>query len=318
MAKAEVAVFALFVEKSVFEEDILVKKYVFGNFELVLTDEDYPLQQDEFTKLFLKTEDKEKKYKYMICENRYDDLEKYTKGQLLERNGLYELYQTSEGKFIIYHWARCRLGFGFYLEDLENKNIITYYFNPTMCAEIPLSVVRFFSCAGIHSKLLQKGKIIFHASYIEWKEKGILFCGSSGVGKSTQAELWRKYEGALIINGDRALVGWEEGAWRTFGYPCCGSSGICINRTLPLSAIVLLEQGEENYIEQLTDGQKIRMLLAGSEHYLWCEKEMERIYQLSKEMIKEVPVVKLICRPNEEAVIVLKKTLEGMIDGCLF
>ncbi|WP_370839368.1 hypothetical protein [Intestinibacter bartlettii] len=35
------------------------------------------------------------------------------------------------------------------------------------------------------------------------KDKGILFSAPSGTGKSTQADLWEKYENAEIINGDR-------------------------------------------------------------------------------------------------------------------
>ena len=231
----------------------------------------------------------------------------------MQKNGLYELYDTAEGKFLVFHWAACRFAFGLYAKDLEGGNIIPCYFNPEMKKQIPLATVRFFSCAGLHSKLLQRGALIFHSAYIDWNGKAILFAGHSGVGKSTQAALWGKYAGAEIINGDRTLIRKKNGIWHAYGYPCCGSSDICINRTLPLSLIVLLEQGEENRVTEVSMGGKFRALFIGSEMYLWNEKEMERVTKLAEEILKDVRIVKLVCRPEADAVEVLKAELEEKI-----
>ena len=139
--------------------------------------------------------------------------------------------------------------------------------------------------------------------------------GHSGVGKSTQASLWEKHAGAEIINGDRALLRKKEGKWHSYGYPCCGSSVICINRTLPLLAVVLLEQGEENRIEMLSMSQKIRIFLSGSEMYLWSTKEFDRVYEIAKALCQEILIIKLVCRQEQEAVTLLKNILEGYSNG---
>lgn len=276
-------------------------------------DEDLELQQDEFTSQFLSFAKKENEsIENIILETKFTDLSFLKNEKLLEKNGLYELYELPQGKFIVYHWATCRFAFGFWLDDLEKEESMVYYFSPEIKKEIPLAFVRFLSCAGIHSKLLQREALVFHASYIDWNGKGILFCGKSGMGKSTQADLWNQYANAEIINGDRVLLKKENNQWKCFGYPCCGSSAICLNRTLPLHAIVVLQQGKENVITNISMSEKIKSMILGSERYFWSEKEMNLVLKLAEMIAFEVPILKFECRPDEEAVKVLKDHLERM------
>lgn len=288
-----------------------MEKYTIGDVQFIWDNSNWSLYQDEFIKQFVaESEECDVLQDKIIYKAYTDNLKKYSEGILLQKNGLYELYQMPEGKFIVYHWATCRFAFGFWLEDLEKENIVSCYFDPDMESQKPLDAVRFFSCAGMHSKLLQKGALIFHSSYINWNGKGILFAGRSGTGKSTQADLWKNYADADIINGDRVLLRKREGRWYSYGYPCCGSSKICINRTLPLSLIVILEQGSENKIVPLTIGQKVRALVSGTELFPWNESEINRAFHLAQGLVQDINIVKLVCRPDADAVTTLKKYWE--------
>lgn len=51
-------------------------------------------------------------------------------------------------------------------------------------------------------QLLQRGIFTLHSAAVQTRFGAILFCGRSGIGKSTQANLWKEYENALILNGD--------------------------------------------------------------------------------------------------------------------
>ena len=62
-----------------------------------------------------------------------------------------------------------------------------------------------FFHSGWEQILLWKKRMILHASLIETAYGGILFSGVSGAGKTTQAELWMKWEQARQINGDRPM-----------------------------------------------------------------------------------------------------------------
>lgn len=285
-----------------------MKQYCIGDTIFTWKEEGYELKQDSFMGNFtLNTTANKAEY---ILESKQADIKKFSEGELLQKNGLFELYQLPEGKFIVYHWATCRFAFGFWIEDLEKKGPMTYYFNPEMKDQIPLDAVRFFSCAGIHSKLLQEDALILHASYIEYNGRAILFCGSSGVGKSTQAALWETYEGAELINGDRVLLKQKDGLWHAYGYPCCGSSAVCKNKTLPVQAIVMLEHGLENRMKPMSAAAKLRMFIAGAEQYLWNNKELDKICKLAEQIIPDVPVWHFSCTPDKQAVEILKKKLE--------
>ena len=55
-------------------------------------------------------------------------------------------------------------------------------------------------CANV---LLTKGVLHLHSSFVLYKDKALVFTAPSGIGKTTQAELWRDFQGALIVNGGR-------------------------------------------------------------------------------------------------------------------
>lgn len=272
---------------------------------------EYILERDNFTDRFaLEVDPACECGEQLYYESVFFPLEQFQDAPVLEYNASYELRQTRQGKLILFHWAACRFGYGFLLDELERGDRVRCWFNPAMQAQPPLSAARFFTTAGLHAKLLQRGAPILHASYIGWKGRAILFAAPSQTGKSTQAELWRQHAGAEIINGDRVLLRRREGKWHAFGYPCCGSSQICLNRTLPLAAVVILAQGLENRVEEMRPAEKIRALVAGTEVLLWDKKELDRSFELAGQISSQVPVVRLVCRPDAQAVNTLKDYLE--------
>lgn len=292
-------------------------RYRIGSLQFSWPDGNFPLVQDEFMSAYEAGGDVwEPEGETIIYESSFLDLDRYRSARLLLKNETYELYDTDRGRLIIYHWARCRFGFGYWLEDLAQGSRVPCYFHPDMRDQTPpLTAVRFFSCAGMHSKLLQHGDMILHASYIAWNGQAILFAAPSGTGKSTQADLWRRYAGAELVNGDRALIGRENGVWYSYGYPCCGSSAVCMNRTLPLSMIVILEQGDQNRIVSLSASEKIRAVVSGTELFPWDSAEIGRALDLAEILAAGVPVIRLICRPDEGAVDLLRNKWKEIIYG---
>ena len=115
-----------------------------------------------------------------------------------------------------------------------------------------LTMRMLFRGMGLEFLMAVNRRIILHSSYIAWKGKGIVFSAPSGTGKSTQAELWRKHRpGTEIINGDRSILTCERGIPEVYGLPLCGSSGIAVNKSFPLGAVVVLRQAKTNTVRRL-------------------------------------------------------------------
>lgn len=150
---------------------------------------------------------------------------------------------------------------------------------------------------------------ILHSSIIEWNGKAILFTAPSGTGKSTQAELWKKYAGADVYNGDRTIVRKINNVYYGFGSPFAGSSGIYRNKSAPVRAIVVLTQAENNQIYRLYGKQAFLPLFRETLMNTWNPAYMESMTDLLMDTITNVPIYHLACRPDRDAVRLVKETL---------
>ena len=166
-----------------------------------------------------------------------------------------------------------------------------------------------FNKIGAEQLLLQQDRLLLHASFIKYKGNGILFSGPSGIGKSTQAELWKHTLGAEIVNGDRTAVGLSDEGWTAWGIPYAGTSGICYNKYAPISAIVVLRQAKENRIGRLSAIEALRYLYPEVTIHHWDAKFVEKVTDLLTELVSGVPVFLLECMPDESAVAILQEKL---------
>ena len=162
--------------------------------------------------------------------------------------------------------------------------------------------------AGLFDLLADFGMLILHSAYIVTPQgQGLLFSGPSGAGKSTQAELWRQYAGAQVINGDRSLV--RPGDGTVHGILYSGTSGICQNVSAPLRAIVLPVQGAENRVYPLRPKEAFMALVNQCAYYPWAADSAARMTELAAALIGAVPVYGLTCRKDEGAVRALEDYL---------
>ena len=166
-----------------------------------------------------------------------------------------------------------------------------------------------FNRIGLETLLLQHEGLLLHASLIEYAGCAIAFAGPSGVGKSTQAELWKTHLQADIINGDRAALRKTEKGWMAYGFPHAGTSGIYRNDRAPLAAIVLLRQATENRLLPLSASEAFRLLYPELSIHHWDSAFVAVATDLCLQLLAERPVYLLECRPEESAALLLKKGL---------
>lgn len=155
--------------------------------------------------------------------------------------------------------------------------------------------------------LLEYSRVMCHSSFIVRDGEAILFAGFKQVGKSTQAQLWKEFGGAEIINGDRAVLMREEDRLLACGTPYCGSSKIALNRIIPVKAIVLLSKGSENIASSVEDkNERIRLILP---HLSYNGSHVDEMLKMAQEICLAVPFYKYSCLPEKEAVSVMEKIL---------
>lgn len=157
--------------------------------------------------------------------------------------------------------------------------------------------------------LNRKGAVTLHASYIKYKESAVIFSGASGIGKSTQASLWKEYRGAEVINGDRTLIQKKNGIFYAHGICYAGTSKICHNVSLPLKAIIVLRKASVNHVSRMGGRDSLRAILAQCSFHKTNGEEMKTLTSVLAELLTEVPVYLLECTPDERAVETLEEVL---------
>lgn len=156
--------------------------------------------------------------------------------------------------------------------------------------------------AAICSRFSFYGALLLHASFVVSQGSGVLFTGCSGVGKTTQAELWQQYLGAEIVNGDKVAVRCVDGGVYAYGLPWKGSSEYCVNRRAELRCIAVLRQAKENRVKKLNTAEAAKFFLPHIFLPHWDKSCMENALDTFENILRDVPVVLLECRPDEEAV----------------
>lgn len=155
------------------------------------------------------------------------------------------------------------------------------------------------------------GGFMLHGSLVLTDKGGIVFSGPSGMGKSTQASLWEQYAGAEVLNGDRCALMPGEHGWTGWGLPFAGTSGIYRNESTPLKGVVMLEQAAENSVLRVGFAEAFSYLYPQINHHRWNKELVGRTTDALIQLWKDIPVYKLVCRPEEGAVAVLRREVFG-------
>ena len=168
-----------------------------------------------------------------------------------------------------------------------------------------------FICQLFYTHAIKQNIIYLHSALISYVGCGLMFLGPSGIGKTTQAELWNQYRDALIINGDVVFVQETKDAFLGWGTPWHGSSPYCENTSVPVHAMIVLKQAPENSIRELTGFEKVTAVSNNVFYPRWLENGMELCLETLDHLLTNIPVYELSCRPDEDAVRLTEETVLG-------
>lgn len=170
-----------------------------------------------------------------------------------------------------------------------------------------------FSAYVFYTHVVRQKTLWIHSATIETNGKGVLFLGPSGIGKTTQAELWEKYRGASIINGDVGFVQRTKEGYLAWGTPWHGSSPYCINTSVPLKALVVLKQAPVNELRELRGFEKVAEVSGSIMYPNWMHDGRELCADTLNHLLSDLPVYRLDNRADLEAVELLEKELNDII-----
>lgn len=171
-----------------------------------------------------------------------------------------------------------------------------------------------FNAMAFEKVLLKHRAIVLHSSFVVWKNQAILFTAPSGTGKSTQASLWEKYEGAIVANGDRTILKEKDARIYAYGMPICGSSDICLNVEVPLRAIVYLSQAKEDMLTVVDEKQKIKWLISETTINFFDGQFLDEALDIISHMGTKLDMYHLSCTKEKGAVDILREKLEETDD----
>ena len=155
---------------------------------------------------------------------------------------------------------------------------------------------------AVYSRLCSLNTLLLHASYVDYNGNGIVFTGPSGIGKTTQAELWEKYRDAKIINGDKVFIRYVDDKFFAYGSPWKGSSQYGLNHKSELKGIVVLLQSEKNCIRKLNDIEATQLFLPHVFMPRWSEKCMHYLLSSLNLLLEKIPIWLLECNLEEDAI----------------
>lgn len=190
---------------------------------------------------------------------------------------------------------------------LEEGRVDIHY-HP-QAAEYYLNSVGCFNCVGIERLLFARGMFLFHCSYVDDGGSGVLFSAPSGGGKTTQALLWERYAGATMVNGDRAVLEHTQGGYTVHGLPIAGSSGVFLNRSLPLKAIFIVKKASENRVSRLSQQEAFQAVFSELTINTWNHPFVLAAVDFAMNLASALPVFRLDCRIDQGAVEAARQAL---------
>lgn len=184
--------------------------------------------------------------------------------------------------------------------DLKTHDIVS---NIVCQSALDISLLRFGLWMMFGVVLSENSAIAIHSSVIVSRERGVLFLGESGTGKSTHTRLWREnIEGATLLNDDSPIVRIVDGKALVFGSPWSGKTPCYKNLSYPIAGFCRLSQAPHNLIRCLHPLAAIGALLPSCPPaFAHDDYLQDGICNTLGALLKQVGAYHLECLPDKAA-----------------
>lgn len=176
----------------------------------------------------------------------------------------------------------------------------------------PENAERIVVLKKIAEQALDYDIILYHGSVIAVNNEAYMFTANSGTGKSTHVKLWRELLGdkSVMVNDDKPLIKIKQDKVIAYGTPYNGKHHLGNDIGVPLKAVAVIYQAEENIIEEIDKKTAYPMLY---KHVYHPEDKVKllKTMDLLNRMVKNISIYKLGCNMDISAAELAWKTMRG-------
>lgn len=158
-------------------------------------------------------------------------------------------------------------------------------------------------------RLVINDNFMIHSAVAVYDNYGILFCGASGAGKSTQANLWKNCLGAWILNYDKPCVINDHNKYFVHGSPWSGKEAVYKNKCVPIKAIVFVNKSQEIMIKKLTIAEAYSKLFLHNYIFPLNEQIELKYMDIISKLSQSIPIYDLYCDISRNSVFILHNEL---------
>jgi hypothetical protein len=173
---------------------------------------------------------------------------------------------------------------------------------------IPFFPLRYPMAELLMTNLLARGRgVMLHACAVKLGQRGIVFAGTSGAGKSTIARLWQDQADAVVLNDDRVILRLEDDRFWVYGTPWHGDVPACSPGKAELAQIFIINHAGQNQLSTVRPVERVSRLLLRAFSTFWYPAGLEFTIGLLSELCLAVPCQDLGFRPDPDFIPFIRK-----------
>lgn len=193
-------------------------------------------------------------------------------------------------------------------------NEIEIYIEENLISEKNISIIEttpFLMCFMMI--LVRYNGIILHSSGVSINEKGFVFCGKSGSGKTTISNLFIQSNYATLLTDEALILRKNGDSFIMYGSPWKGSGdNIYCNTSSTLNHIYFIFHGKQNRCNDIDKREAISILVKQAFPLFWDKSLMLLSFSLITELTNDIPCSRLFFLPNDSVVNFFMKR-EGLL-----
>jgi len=143
---------------------------------------------------------------------------------------------------------------------------------------------------------------IIHAAGWSPDNRGFVFAGVSGAGKTTISDLIHPRGTGAMLSDDRVALRKMDDRFLMYGTPWPGEGGFADNRSVPLTGIFFLNQGNTNKIVDLKPSEAMPYLFPVMSIPWYDRGNTLKMLDFCESLMAHIPMYQLTFRADESAV----------------